>query len=221
MSAQPTDKARTPDDVPDGGPGSGHEPGRRERKKAATRASLERAAFDLFMAHGYRATKVVDIAEAADVSEATFFRYFPSKEDIALTGFRRRVRQVIGEVRRRPIEEPPLTACINSIGSPGAVAFQPGTDQLLEAKLALEAPELLSHYLWIMAEAQRELAIDFAARMGAQPHELGPRLRAAAVIGAISAVFEVWLVNPFGADPQALAEQAFRDLAAGLEPDPP
>lgn len=56
--------------------------GLRERKKLLARHALERAAFDLFARQGYDATTVGDIAEAAQVSRASFFRYFTAKEDV-------------------------------------------------------------------------------------------------------------------------------------------
>ncbi len=51
----------------------------RERKKVRTRDAIRRAALDLVEANGYANTTVEQIANAAEVSHATFFRYFPSK----------------------------------------------------------------------------------------------------------------------------------------------
>src|SRR3954467_11652868 len=54
--------------------------GRRERKKAQTRKALADAALELFLVRGYDQVGVKEIADAADVSVTTLFKYFPSKE---------------------------------------------------------------------------------------------------------------------------------------------
>src|SRR6201995_2383203 len=58
--------------------------GLRERKKIRTRETIRREAFRLIEANGYAATTVEQIAEAAEVSPSTFFRYFKTKEDVLI-----------------------------------------------------------------------------------------------------------------------------------------
>jgi len=56
-------------------------PGLRERKKAKTRATIQHEALALIRKQGYAATTVDQICDAAEISESTFFRYFPAKPE--------------------------------------------------------------------------------------------------------------------------------------------
>jgi transcriptional regulator GlxA family with amidase domain len=86
MSAQPDQAIPGPGNAGPAAPGQhrhGHHkaarPGLRERKKTKTRAAIREHALRLFREQGYEATTVEQIAEAAEVSHSTFFRYFPTK----------------------------------------------------------------------------------------------------------------------------------------------
>ncbi|MFC1414737.1 TetR/AcrR family transcriptional regulator [Streptacidiphilus sp. N1-12] len=85
-------------------------PGRREQNKQRTRRALEDAAARLFAEQGFAATTVRDIATAAGVGERTFFRYFPSKEDLVFQQVRDLVPGLMQGVRERPPGESPLAA---------------------------------------------------------------------------------------------------------------
>jgi AcrR family transcriptional regulator len=61
------------------------QPGLRERKKTKTRFAIQQEALRLFQDQGYHATTVEQIAEAAEVSASTVFRYFPTKDTLVLT----------------------------------------------------------------------------------------------------------------------------------------
>jgi AcrR family transcriptional regulator len=56
------------------------QPGRRERKMAATRKTIADTALRLFLERGYDAVGIREIAAAADVAITTLFAHFPSKE---------------------------------------------------------------------------------------------------------------------------------------------
>ncbi len=51
-----------------------------ERRKAATRMEIARAAAGLFVSRGLKATRAEDIAQAAGIAPRTFYRYFATKE---------------------------------------------------------------------------------------------------------------------------------------------
>ena len=57
----------------------------RERAKRTSKEKLVRAARNLMLAQGYPITSVDDIIEAAGVSKGSFYHYFDSKEELALT----------------------------------------------------------------------------------------------------------------------------------------
>src|SRR3954465_15547026 len=86
------------------------QPGLRERKKQRTREALIDAAQELFCAHGFEATTIDQIAEAVEVSSRTFFRYFTSKEDVALALADEQITAVLQAFAAQPADLPVLTA---------------------------------------------------------------------------------------------------------------
>jgi AcrR family transcriptional regulator len=99
--------------------------GRRERKKRQTRDRLRDAARRLFAGQGFGATTIQQIADEADVSERTFFRYFESKEDLLLPDVVALFDAIEREIRARPIDEAPLAsvleAIVAAVSTPGLV----------------------------------------------------------------------------------------------------
>src|SRR6478735_8136271 len=84
----------------------------RQRKKDATHQAITDAAWDLFAEKGYEETSVNDIAERANVAPRTFFRYFPTKEDVIYPEFEEMLQRVRDEFFRRPPDEPLMTSLI-------------------------------------------------------------------------------------------------------------
>jgi len=76
--------------------------GRRERKKAQTRKALADAALALFLDRGYDQVGVREVADAADVSVTTLFKYFPSKESLVFDLDEDVEASLVATVRDRP-----------------------------------------------------------------------------------------------------------------------
>jgi AcrR family transcriptional regulator len=79
-----------------------HPLGLRERKKIRTNETFQREAYRLFDENGYANTTVEQIAEAAEVSPSTFFRYFPCKELVLMADDLDRV--TIDALARQPAD---------------------------------------------------------------------------------------------------------------------
>ena len=80
----------------------------RERKKAKTRAAIQHEALRLFSEQGYGATTIEQIVDAVEVSQSTFFRYFPAKEDLVLTDDYDPI--IIEAIRTQPPDLGPIEA---------------------------------------------------------------------------------------------------------------
>lgn len=85
-------------------------PGLRERKKQRTRDALLRAALELFTTKGFEETTVDEIAEAVDVSQRTFFRYFANKQETAFAVQEMVEQRFVETLRERPAHEAPFVA---------------------------------------------------------------------------------------------------------------
>ena len=188
--------------------------GLRERKKARTRAAIQRHALRLFREQGYDTTSVSQIVEAAEVSESTFFRYFPTKEDVVLWDeYDPRIVEVF---RAQPAELSPIAAL--------RAAFREVLAQLSEAEradqrermaLMLSVPPLRAMLVDQIRGPMRLLAEVVAERVGRKPDDPGVRVMAGAVLGVGLAVMFAWADDP-DADMLALIDDAMARLEAGL-----
>lgn len=160
--------------------------GLRERKKAKTRAAIQRSALRLFLEQGYEATTVEQIAEAAEVSPSTFFRYFPSKEDVALYDDLDPI--LIAAYEAQPAELSPMAAMRGALH----VVFQELSEGDMErqwerSRLILMIPALRMRLLDQFTDIVALMARMLANRTGRAADDPTVRLYAGAVIGALFA----------------------------------
>ncbi|WP_415854009.1 TetR/AcrR family transcriptional regulator [Sinomonas sp. G460-2] len=111
--------------------------GLRERKKLETRQRIVDAALKLFDDRGFERVPVAEIARAANVSEATVFNYFPSKEDLVYGGMQAYEDQLIAAVGSRPKDTSAVAAFREFVLEPrGALATDDGAAASVVARTA-------------------------------------------------------------------------------------
>jgi AcrR family transcriptional regulator len=158
----------------------------RERKKAKTKAAIQHHALRLFEAQGYDATTVEQIAEAAEISPSTFFRYFPTKEDVIL--YDDLDPFMITAFEAQPPELSPVQAMR---GAMKAVFFGLPTEesetQWERMRWFMEVPELRMRMLDQLADGVTLIAGMLAKRTGRDPNDFEVRAFAGALIGVIMA----------------------------------
>jgi AcrR family transcriptional regulator len=188
-------------------------PGLRERKKAKTRMAIQEVALRLFAEQGYVETTVEQIAEAAEVSPSTFFRYFPTKEDVALYDALDAV--MIEAFRAQPGELTPLQAMRQAMRLVFGGDSPEVAQQTARAGLILSVPELRMRMIDEFIKTIDLFSAEVAKRVGRAPDDFEVRTLVGAVIGVS---ISTWLAagGVVGKDYLARYERAFELLEAGL-----
>jgi AcrR family transcriptional regulator len=136
--------------------------GRRERKNAQTRRALADAAERLFLAKGYDAVSVKDIADAVDISVPTLFKHVPDgKEAIMFDDGVERRQSLLAAVHDRPDGVSVMSALRQFMAGRGPFVADPGAEFAQRTALIMGTPALraYSRTLWIRCEAPLAQAI--------------------------------------------------------------
>lgn len=161
-------------------------PGLRERKKAKTRAAVQRHALRLFRAQGYEATTINQIAEAAEISPSTFFRYFPTKEDVVLYDAIDPV--AFAAFAAQPPEVSPIEALRRALREVlAAMSPEEIEEQRERGKLIFAVPELRTRMLVEVVKSGQVLCELVARRVGRKANDIAVRTLVGAILGAVVA----------------------------------
>ena len=188
--------------------------GLRERKKARTKASIQRHALRLFREQGYDATTVEQIAEAAEVSPSTFFRYFPTKEDVVISDDYDPL--MVAAFNAQPPELSPIQAMRGAMRSAFGNIPAEELDEVRErSELMLQVPELRAATLANLTQTMRLLTGLVAERVGREPDDFAVRNLSGALLGVWIAVLFEWAARP-DVDLATALDEAMAHLEAGL-----
>lgn len=188
--------------------------GLRERKKAETRAAIQRHAMRLFLAQGYDATTVEEIAAAAGVSHMTFFRYFGGKPEVVEQDDYDPLLAAV--IRARPPAEPPIVAIHEAVV--GALRALPAAERattLARATLILSTPALRARQVE-QQFATRDLFAAAITDRGADQPPAAVRAVAAAALAVLVTAIHEWVAGDGTADLADLADAGFRALRAAV-----
>ena len=180
-----------------------------------SRAELEQTAFALFAERGFEQTTVDEIAAAAGIGRRTFFRYFPSKNDVPWGAFEAELDRMRVRLKACPPEVPLMDAIRLALIDFNRVAPAQVPLHRRRMELILRVPTLFAHST-LRFTAWRQVVADFAAeRTGRRPDELAPQVIAHAVLGVAVAAYEQWLASP-GDDLCELLDSAVRALGSAF-----
>src|SRR5271165_463942 len=166
-------------------------PSLRSRKQQFVRDAIFDAAIELFAAKGFDETTVEEIAQAAGVSRASFFRYFSSKDDLLAQNVMKYGLALIEAVKACP---PSLTSFEVMRETVLSVARQsvnhPRTLQVIE--ISQRSASAMQAHMSRMIEVEGRVAAAFAERIGCLSNELEPQLLATLTLSAMNVAIMSW-----------------------------
>jgi AcrR family transcriptional regulator len=180
-------------------------------------SELETVALRLFEARGFAEVTVEEIASEAHISVRTFYRYFPTKEDVLQLQIDRRSDALRVALSARPVDEAPL----HSLRMAWLEVVSAEDTELVRRWITVVAatPSVVKGVLGgIQLKSQRAIAEFFGARLDLPSDDLVPTMLAAAAGGVIQAAQTRWYFQ--GGDMATAFSDALDVLERGVGADP-
>ncbi len=183
---------------------------------------LEAIATRMFADRGFEAVTVDEIVAAADVSHRTFYRYFPSKEDVLLGDHQAKVDAFVAAVRARPADESAFDALRAAV-----LDFADGYEQdqdrnATRARVVHETPCLAQRVSEKQLAWEQALTPVLAERIvGVPDADLQARLMVACALGVMRAAIDRWIAVGPARSLRDLVDESFETLANGFAPASP
>jgi AcrR family transcriptional regulator len=168
----------------------------RERRRIRARREIAHAAVDLFEQKGFAATTTEEIADAADISQSTFFRHFARKEDPIFYDLDERLAEM--QATFAAPGHPTAWQTIRAAFIANASRWDTeDATTVRRVRLFHSEPALISRYLQYCLAWEDAAAQLFAAERGADPEsDLIARLNAGAAVTGFRAAFRATLADP-------------------------
>jgi len=189
----------------------------RERKKQQTRDQLIDAAFALFGERGFDHVSTAEIAEQANVSERTFYRYFPTKEDVIFPDAEEKMLHVDDLVANLP-ESMSIVAGLRAGIKAISLETQESTElQFARARLVMSTPSLQNLIMQREQEWVESFADAIAARLDLdQDEDIRPELTAAVIVAVFRVVMKRWIHSGGQESINVMIDEALAFIGTGL-----
>jgi AcrR family transcriptional regulator len=159
----------------------------RELKKQQTRQVVMDCALRLFAERGFEGVTIIEIAREANVSEATVFNYFKTKEDLIYSRMESFEQRLVTAVRERPADQSSLAAFRDCLLEPSGLLgdIDAATVQAVRtiARIITDSPALKARERQIYEEATDALARVIAQQSAMTDRDIGPWVLANALVG--------------------------------------
>jgi len=182
------------------------------RPAVTSKGELELVALELFAERGFDRTTVDDLAEAAGIARRTFFRYFPSKNDVVYGDFDAALEELRARLAATPPDVPLVEGIREAVLAFNALPAEAEPQHRVRMALVLHTPALQAHSTLRYAGWRAVVAEHVAQRLGLDSGDFLPRLVAHQALACAVAAYEQWLARP-GSDLAQLLDEAFRSLS--------
>ena len=193
----------------------------RERKKLRTRRALADAALRLFTEKGFDATTLEELAEEAEVSKSTFFRFFPAKEAAAIEAEAELWTAYLAALADRGLSGPVLSELHQTLAA-AAGGLDPGWDERFVAtrRLIAAEPPLLRYVEHYRAGIKDQVAGSLAGKLQLDPEDLRLHVLAELTTTAFSLSGRHWVRHGGQGGRKALlqgVDRAVKAIPASLD----
>ena len=196
--------------------------GLRERKKARTREALQGRGHGAVHPPGFDGTTVEEIAEACEVSPRTFFRYFPTKEDVLFADADDRRGALLGVLAERPARGASGRRPAGGDAGAGVDYLHDRAELVARSKVVEGSPQLQAY----KAEHQHGWEAAVVDALERRPvvrtrRSTRDELQLLAAVGtaALRVSVDVWVADPSGPELDVLLDRAFARIERGFATD--
>jgi AcrR family transcriptional regulator len=188
-------------------------PDLRSKSRERLRAEVAEVAFSVFAERGFDQVTATEVAAAAGISRASFFRYFESKEDAVFVAQEEMGANVAAALRERPAGEDAWVALRRALDAAVATYQRSPEAALARLRLIRCTPDLRAHQLERLAQWKEAIGAALAARLGVAGDDIKVEALVGAALGALDAASTRWAQSDGAEDLIELIDEAFAAIA--------